>query len=173
MSGISSGASGLNRAIAGYTEKIQIGLCLLYKGAWLQTSESGSATEIYYWLRVKRVGLRRLAACDLKRSLRTFKTRAGVSSTSHNVFCSSFYRRLRVAIQTILSQKALSLSVALWFQPFNLSILVCHSSFIVCYVIRVFGCASSRLPDSGNLLRSLLKAWDRGYIKANLQFAPL
>jgi hypothetical protein len=192
MSGISSGATGLNRAIAGYTEKIQISLCLLDKGAWLQIGESGSDTQIYYWLRVywlqvKRVGLRRPVACDLKRSLRTFRTRSGVSSTSliHHVFCSGFYRRLAVAIPKTPNQKTLSFSVASWFQPFNFCIpdvpwqlhrLLCALCIWSCY---------GRLPDLGDLFRSLFKAWDRawdrdcirldrrsGDIEANLQFAP-
>jgi len=110
MLGISSGASRLNRAIAGYTEKTQISLCLLDKGAAFQISESGGNTQIYSRLRVKRVGLRRLAACDLKRSIRTSRTYIGASSSSwfHGVFCSSLSRRSAVAIQ-----KALSSSVAL------------------------------------------------------------
>lgn len=89
MSGISSGAFGLDRAIAGYTEKTQISLRLFCKGACFQTSESGSAKQIYYWLRVKRVGLRRLAACGQRRPLRTFLTRAGISFTSlaHSALC--------------------------------------------------------------------------------------
>lgn len=128
MSGISSGASGLNRAIAGYTEKTQINLCLLCKGAWLQIGESGSATHIYCWLRVKRIGLRRLAACAQKRSLRTFLTRAGISSTSfaRSAVC-SFDRG-----QQGLTQRALNLSVALWCSLFSLILPIGRGIFVDC-----------------------------------------
>ncbi|RMF69025.1 MAG: hypothetical protein D6742_03560 [Cyanobacteria bacterium J069] len=57
-------------AIADYTEDIQSNLCLLYQGADLQTVRSGVIYSINDWLRVKRVGLRRLAACDRVRSLK-------------------------------------------------------------------------------------------------------
>lgn len=49
--------------------------------------------QVYYWLQVKRVGLRRLAACGQRRPLRTFLTRAGISFTSlaHFALC-GFHR---------------------------------------------------------------------------------
>lgn len=158
ISGISSGAAEPGQAIAGYTDKTQVSLCLLYKGVDLQTTRFGVSTQIYYWLRVKRVGLRRLAAYELKESLRTFRTRTGasVASVVHCLFgngasCSNFYRRLWVA-----SQKALNRSVALRFPLFRSRISMCRSGFAACYAF----CVSSRLPDSSDFLRNLLVAWN-------------
>jgi len=161
MSGISSGAAGLNRAIAGYTEKTQISLCLPDKGVWLQISESGSDTQIYYWLRVywlqvKRVGLRRPAAHGLKRSLRTFRTRSGVSSTSltYPVFvAASTSVAASTGVWQLLSQRHRTRKrwVSQLLPGFGPSIfaflifafLICHGSFIVCYALCVSGRATA------------------------------
>lgn len=164
ISGISSSVAEPGKAIAGYTEKTQVSLCSLYKGVHLQTTRFGVATEIYCWLRVKRVGLRRLAAYGLKGSLRIFGTRTGasVASFAHGVFWGSFYRGFWVASQT-----ALNLSVASQFQRFSSCISTCCSGFAACYAF----CVSSRPPDSSNLLRSLLDSRLRAYFKTSLESA--
>lgn len=181
MSGISSGASGLNRAIAGYTEKTQPRLGLLYRGAWFQLGESGNSTRIYcwYWLRVNRVGLRRLAAYDLEGSFRTFRTRTSASSARllHGDFCSSFYRRSGVLIQRTLSRKVLSFSVAFCLQPFKfLHFCVSWQLHRLLCVLCIWS-SFNQLPDPSSWLRSLLKArdraWDRACTEASPQFAPI
>lgn len=145
MSGISSGASRLDRAIAGYTEKTQISLRLFCTGACFQTSESGSAKQIYYWLRVKRVGLRRLAACGQGRPLRTFLTRAGISFTSlaHSALCG-----LHGGHQAP-SRRALNELAASQRQPFSLGIPIGHGSLVGCGKVYILEHLQAQVVSSG------------------------